>query len=465
MIMTVVRAVDDHEGEATSLFQITHEDVELLLSGTDATRLLGLPGLAVDGVDVDPDGTRVVRVATADPAAAACPVCGVFSVSPKEWATTRPKDIPYGCDVRLRWRKRRWRCREVRCPRKVFTESVAEVPPGSRCTGRLRRELAEAVAEQGATVLAAAQRYAVGWATAHAAFRARATPAAAAALPPVKVLGIDENRRGRPVWRQDPATGKWSLAVDTWHTGFVDSQGFCGLLGQVEGRSSAVVAGWLNCQPEAWRDAVTHVTIDLSACYAKAVRDALPHAQLVADRFHVDRLGNQMLTTVRQRVTRQWEGRRGRKTDHSWRSRRRLLTARENLTPKTFATMWNGLIDLGAPGEEILLAWIVKEDLRDLLALSGTNPDRHEIRTRLDRFYNRVANSGIPEAEKLAATVETWWPAIEAAIVTGFSNARSEGYNRVAKLVARNAYGFRNPANQRLRVRWACTRQHRGKQT
>ncbi len=38
------------------------------------------------------------------------------------------------------------------------------------------------------------------------------------------------------------------------------------------------------------------------------------------------------------------------------------------------------------------------------------------------------------------------------------TNAASESLNRLAKLEARLAYGFRNPANQRRRVRIACTR-------
>jgi transposase len=62
---------------------------------------------------------------------------------------------------------------------------------------------------------------------------------------------------------------------------------------------------------------------------------------------------------------------------------------------------------------------------------------------------------------RLAATVEAWWPAIEAGILTGYSNSRSEGYNRLAKHQGRNAFGFRNPVNQRRRIRWACTRQYR----
>jgi transposase len=101
------------------------------------------------------------------------------------------------------------------------------------------------------------------------------------------------------------------------------------------------------------------------------------------------------------------------------------------------------------------------EDLRALLALSGTHPDRALIRKRLFTFYNHAAASTSPQVHRLASTVEAWWPAILAAIVTNYSNARSEGYNRLAKHEGRNAFGFRNPVNQRRRIRWACTRQYR----
>ena len=65
-------------------------------------------------------------------------------------------------------------------------------------------------------------------------------------------------------------------------------------------------------------------------------------------------------------------------------------------------------------------------------------------------------------AARPATTIEQWWPAIEAFIHTGITNAASEGINRVGKFVARNAYGFRNPVNQRIRVRCATTRRGRG---
>lgn len=52
----------------------------------------------------------------------------------------------------------------------------------------------------------------------------------------------------------------------------------------------------------------------------------------------------------------------------------------------------------------------------------------------------------VSRATGLASTVETWWPAIEVLIVTGVTNAKTEGINRLAKGMARRACGFRNPA-------------------
>ncbi len=47
---------------------------------------------------------------------------------------------------------------------------------------------------------------------------------------------------------------------------------------------------------------------------------------------------------------------------------------------------------------------------------------------------------------------------IVCAVLTGITNPTSESLNRLAKLEARLAYRFRNPANQRRRIRIACTR-------
>jgi len=310
-------------------------------------------------------------------------------------------------------------------------------------------------------VKAGAEHYGVSWPVAHAAFVDHVDPVLARPLPPVTVLGIDETRRGKVKWGRDPVTGRWFVVADRWHTGIVDAAGTGGLLAHIDGRTAAKVAEWIAEQPDSWRSGITHVTIDLSASYLRAVTDALPHAVVVADRFHLVRLANDMVTEVRQRATREVRGRRGRKRDPEWAGRRKLLIAHERLDPAAFAKVWNALVDAGDPGIEILHAYTVKENLRHLLALSGTNPERSLIRDRLWALYEQAATSTSPEVHRFAATVEQWWPAIEAAIVTDYSNARSEGYNRLAKHQGRNAFGYRNVHNHRRAIRWACTRQYR----
>ena len=85
------------------------------------------------------------------------------------------------------------------------------------------------------------------------------------------------------------------------------------------------------------------------------------------------------------------------------------------------------MIDAGDPGLEILHAYTVQANLRQLLALSGTNPERAIIRARLWRQYGQAAASPSPGVHRFAATIEAWWPAIEAAITTDHSNATIRG--------------------------------------
>jgi len=118
---------------------------------------------------------------------------------------------------------------------------------------------------------------------------------------------------------------------------------------------------------------------------------------------------------------------RGGKTDPVWAARRRLLTGHERLRPKSFAKMWNSLIDAGDAGVQILQAYMVKEELRSVLGLAGTGPGRHPIRTSLDSFYQQAAATDAPEAHRLAATIEIWWPAIKAGIPSGYFSSSSEG--------------------------------------
>jgi transposase len=297
---------------------------------------------------------------------------------------------------------------------------------------------------------------------AHAAFAAAADPVLEQAPALVADLGIDEHRRGRPRWRLDAVTGEYLLLADRWHTCFFDLSGDQGLLGQVEGRTADDAAYWLAQATAAWRDAVRVVAIDMCSIYACAVRRMLPSAQLVADLFHVVHLAVKMTGDVRRRVVRGKYGRRGRSGDPEYGIKHLLVRNLEHLSPAQFAKV-TGALQADPGGQEIAAAWIGKEKLRHALNLrarvTGSVACQRNVRDRLYAFYDWCAqNDDIPELLSLAKTVSRWEDEIVAAVLTGITNSVSESLNRLAKLEARLAYGFRNPANQRRRVRIACTR-------
>ncbi len=433
-----------------------------MVDRSDASCLLGLEGLAVERVVLTALGTRIVQVVTDDQDAARCPGCREVSSSGKDWVLTRPHDLPSGGgQVAVQWRKRRWRCRTAVCPLQTFTEQVAQVPAGMRTTTRLRVALAVAV-EDGRDQSEVAAAHQVSWPTVQ---RAVIVHGAAELVEPepVRVLGMDETRFGRPRWLPDGVHPdgriRWAR-TDPWETGFVDITGEQSLLGQLDGRTSAAVQAWLAARSEAFRAGVEVVVIDPHAGYAAAVRAALPDAVIAVDHFHLIMLANKVVTAVRQRVTRDLLGRRGQRIDPTWANRRLLLRGRERLSEAASARMWNGCVDHDPTGQ-LLSAWIAKEELRALCAIAARGGDSGEIRVRLWAFYRWCADAQIPELTTLAETIETWWPAIEVFLTTGITNARTEGTNRLIKQVKRAACGFRNRENYRRRVRLHCTRRTR----
>lgn len=123
------------------------------------------------------------------------------------------------------------------------------------------------------------------------AFRTSAREVVDVPLPEVKVLGVDETRRGRTKWSRTPTAAKAPDPGSVAHRVRRRSRPR-GLLGQVEGRTGADVLAWLSTTPRTWRKNITHVAIDMAATYRAAIRTGLPDATVVVDHFHVVQLAN-----------------------------------------------------------------------------------------------------------------------------------------------------------------------------
>ena len=390
--------------------------------------LLGIDGLVVDRVLIGESGRRVVHCSTDPELAGWCPACGERSSSPKERVTTRPRDVVVGPDrPELLWHKRKWHCRVRGCERKVFTEALPEqIPARARITTRARRRAARSIGDHLRPVSSVAGEFGMDWRIAHDAFVAYAERVLPDSPPPVRVLGLDETRRGKGRYEVQTSTGA-KVWVDRFDTGLVDLAGTGGLFAQVNGRTSAAVMAWLQAQDPAWRAGITHVSMDTSATYARAARLGLPDAIVVVDRFHLVQLGNRAVTEYRRELAWARRGRRGRKIDPEWAQRNRLLRAAETLTEDETAKLRDAM-RAADPSGGLEKCWQGKEMLRRLLAFAGKNPDRTLIWNTLADFYTHCADSQIAQLRRLAWTVNAWQPSIIEGLITGISNGRAEGY-------------------------------------
>jgi len=423
--------------------------------------LFGMDGVEVTEAEREADGRLTVWARITVPPV--CPGCSSVSEKVHQYVTTRPRDVrACGQDIGLFLVKRRMECAGEDCATVTFTEPAPQVPPRCTITRRLLDHAAAEVTDRGITPAEAARDAGISWPSVHGAFRQAADQVLDESPAPVAHLGIDEHRRGRPRWRQDSDTGEYVQLADRWHVCFYDLGGNQGLLGQVEGRTADDTAYWLAGATPAWRDAVQVVAIDMCTIFASAVRRMLPHAAIAVDLFHVVQLAVKTVGDVRRRATREIYGRRGKAGDPEYGIKHLLNRNLENLSPEQFEKIIEAL-DASAEGQQAAIAWIAKEKLRDALNLrarvTGSTPCERQVRDRLFTFYDWCAqHEDIPELATLANTIARWENEIVTAVLTGVTNATAESLNRLAKLEARHAYGFRNPANQRRRVRIACTR-------
>jgi transposase len=407
-----------------------------------ASAIFNLPDYRVIDAVSDAGGVRRVEVESTDPPG--CPVCGVLAGRVHSRRRQRLRDLPVAGPVELVWAKRRWFCDEPRCPRRTFSEVTDQVPAYARSTARLAGALVAAVVVSGRAASEVARAHRVSWWLVASMLTAAADLITNPDQTPVRRLGVDEHRYRSVRYFRDP-DGGWRR-YEPWMTTLVDAD-TGRVLGVVDGRDCAGVGAWLGARSDAWRAAVEVVAIDPSAAFRRALREHLPTAAISVDAFHLVKLANDMLTAVRQRVTREAKGRRGRLEDPAWVNRRLLLRAGNTLSPAALARL-KATLRTDDPTDEIGAAWGIKEQLRRLLA-SGSLTEAAEQRMRLGAF---VLAADLPETDRLWATIDAWWDAIEVLIVTGVTNARTEAANTGIKQIKRTGRGYRNADNYRSRI-------------
>jgi transposase len=398
------------------------------MPGKAINATLDLEGLEVIGVVAFGDLIELVVESRFD--AGACRSCGGLAPEPKERPEVLVRDLAIsGRPVVLRWRKRRWRCTYCHSS---WTEVHLQIPPRARMTLRFKEQLASQAAAQGNFSQVAAQE-AVSYDTVARAHKARADLVRQRrSRPAPKVISIDEAamRKGQ---------NYNTVISDVLARYVVDT---------VEGRGEKQLVRWFSSLDEEVREGIEVVVMDLWDPYRAIIARALPHAVRVADKFHVIRMGNLALDRVRARC----QGR-GTKRKTGWprrlfECRFALLRSSENARPDD-AERLAVIFDVFP---EVHQAWRLKEGLREVYE----ERDPLDAAVALDLWLQLVDRAGIPEFNKLAATVRRWRDEILNHFTYRMTNAYAEGVTNRIKVIKRQAYGFRSFTNFQDRILVQC---------
>ena len=350
-----------------------------------------------------------------------CPKCATKSYSVHDRRWVRVKDAPIrGNGICLDILKRRFRCPNCKS---VFTEPVSIVRKGFRTTRRYRRDLAwscnnllDLKKVQRAFKCSSWLIYKVFYEQLeikHRQIKNDEWP---------RTIGIDEHsfKRNRGKGYTEFAT----VIVDYNNKRIKEV---------VHGKTAAGLEH--NLTYIKGRENVKNVALDMCDPFKKFAREHFPNARITADKFHVLRLLNPAINKTRKDIT----------GDQRGNPVRRLLLM--NSKKLDYEQKWalNKWLDAYPKMKEI---YFYKEALHKLYRTRGYS----KARRALIKLMDRMSGSKLKEVKKLRKTLMKWKEEILNYFITKITNARTEGFNNVAKLYQKRAFGYKNFENYRLRL-------------
>ncbi len=188
------------------------------------------------------------------------------------------------------------------------------------------------------------------------------------------------------------------------------------------------------------RDNVKNVVLDLSPTFRSFAKDFFPQARLIADKFHVIKLIHPIVHQYRKDLIDKEGFNAGFRNPIG----RLLICNRSKLRWKTKVTIDRFLENSPEPKE---IYWF-KERIYRFYRIKGLKKARKVWIDILDS----MAHSKIPEIQSLRKTLRLWANEILNYFATGITNGRTEGFNNLAKLLQKRAFGFKSFKNYRLRL-------------
>lgn len=210
------------------------------------------------------------------------------------------------------------------------------------------------------------------------------------------------------------------------------------ILGVVPGHEKAGVVEFLRSIPLRILQTVRTVCCDLWEAYLEAVREEIPSARIVADRFHVakhyrqaaDQLRKQELLRLKKTLPKD-EYQKLKGCFRAFRKNARDLTKEERKILKHF-------FEHSAPAKQ---AYVLREQLTAIFDMNLSKP---QAQSKIRGWIQHIQNSGLHCFDDFLKLLQTWWEQITNYFILRENSGFIEGFNNKVKVLKRRCYGIFN---------------------
>lgn len=189
---------------------------------------------------------------------------------------------------------------------------------------------------------------------------------------------------------------------------------------------------------------VKKVCIDMCSSFAKAIREVIPNAEIVSDRFHLMKLANKRILDLNRKTFKNLN-----KKERKRFSKIRFLLSKDRKQLKKWEKkLIREYLKLNP--EMKCIYWKIQGFRNILFRYQGK--EKSFVSQKLEQWLTGTEKY----FAKFTKTLKKWWNEVVNACVYKESNARQEGLNNKIKTVKRRGCGYTNWLNFEYRIRGEC---------
>jgi transposase len=183
---------------------------------------------------------------------------------------------------------------------------------------------------------------------------------------------------------------------------------------------------------QAQRDKIQYACCDMAESFISAIKENLPKAQIVLDRFHIVKALNEALDEVRKEA---WREVTDKDNKAYYKGLRWILLRGSGTRTKGQTRIANAL---KSSNNKIYRAWLLKDDFEHFWEYSYVGAATKFLKN----WEMRALKSRIAPMRKFVETLRKHKDKILPFIETGLTNAVGEGCNRICRMINTRATGF-----------------------